>query len=422
MKKFNELGLSEDFLKNLEKFKFSEATEIQEKAIPLVLKGKDILGESATGSGKTLAFGAGIIEKVEKEKGIQALIMTPTRELAEQVTRSLVDFSSYKNLNIASVYGGVSIEPQIKKLKDAEIVVGTPGRILDHIGQNTINLKKIDFLVLDEADRMLDMGFIKDVKKIISQCKNERQTLLFSATLSYDVMGISFKYMKDPVKIKTQSQVDPKKLKQVYYDVDKNEKFSLMVHLLKKEGSRLVMVFCNTKRTVDFVADNLKLQKLDAMALHGDLSQYKRQQVLDHFHKSQKFILVCTDVAARGLDIKEVSHVYNYDLPKDAENYVHRIGRTARAGKEGEAISLVATPDYDSFGRILQVYELKIERIETPEFEKIFVKNNFRKDFRKQGFGNRARRPSNSRGRQDSRHGRRDSRSRPGGRDFRKRR
>lgn len=382
MAKFSELGLSDEFLKNLEGFKFSEPTEIQEKAIPLLMEGKDLLGGSSTGSGKTLAFGAPLIEKITHGEGIKALILTPTRELAEQVSQALATFSRYKNLNIVPVYGGVSMGRQIDELRYADIVVATPGRLLDHFSQRTINLSRVKFLVLDEADRMLDMGFIPDVKRIISHCPTDRQTLLFSATISHDILSIAKYYMKHPVEVSVESYVDPTKLTQVYYDVEHNQKFSLLVQLLKQEDSKLVMVFCNTKRVTDFIARNLRLQGVEAMPLHGDLSQNRRQMVLDHFHKSEKFVLVCTDVAARGLDIKEVSHVYNYDIPKSPEDYIHRIGRTARAGKDGKAINLVCNMDYENFDRIKKRHNVDIARIENPEFEKIIVQNNFRKDMR----------------------------------------
>jgi len=381
MVKFSELGLSEEFLKNLEHFKYEEPTEIQEKAIPLVLQGEDILGGSATGSGKTLAFGAGIIEKITHGEGIKALVLTPTRELAEQVCVSLRDFSSYKRLNVAPVYGGVAMGPQIDNLKFADIVVATPGRLLDHIQQRTVNLSQVKYLILDEADRMLDMGFLPDVTRIIQYCPKERQTLLFSATASHEILQIAGRYMKHPKEIAVQNYVDPSKLTQVFYDVQINEKFSLLVQLLRQENSKLVMIFCNTKRVADFIAKNLRLQNIDAMPLHGDLSQNKRQQVLNQFHKSEKFVLVCTDVAARGLDIKEVSHVYNYDIPKNPLDYIHRIGRTARAGKEGKAINIVASNDYENFGRVIRGNDFEIKREDNPKFEILMIQSSSRRDF-----------------------------------------
>ncbi len=332
MESFKKLGLSEKLAKALSEFGFEQPREIQEKTIPLAMAGKDIIGGSATGSGKTLAFGASIIEKAIKGKGVQALILTPTRELAEQVADSLIKFSRYYNLEICTVYGGVSIEPQMRYLRYADVVVGTPGRILDHLERRTLDLSKVKTLVLDEADRMLDMGFIDDVVKIIESCPKERQTMLFSATISRDIELIAKKYMKHPESIELESYVDPSKLKQVYYDASQDLKFSLLLHLLKHEHPGLIMIFCNTQRNTDFIADNLARYGIDATAIHGGLSQAKRTRVMDNFRNNQVSVLVCTDVAARGLDIKNVSHVYNYDLPNSSKEYVHSIGRTARAG------------------------------------------------------------------------------------------
>jgi ATP-dependent RNA helicase DeaD len=392
MESFIKLGLSEKLAKALHEFGFEQPREIQEKTIPLALAGKDVIGGSATGSGKTLAFGAGIIENVVKGKGVQALVMTPTRELAEQVADSLIKFSRYYNLNICTVYGGVSIEPQMRYLRHAEIVVGTPGRILDHLERRTLDLSKVKTLVLDEADRMLDMGFIDDVLKIVESCPKERQTLLFSATISPDIELIAKKYMKSPVSIELESYVDPSKLKQVYYDVSQDLKFSLLLHLLKHEHPGLIMIFCNTQRNTDFIADNLQRYGIEATAIHGGLSQAKRNRVMEHFRSERVSVLVCTDVAARGLDIKNVSHVYNYDLPNSSKEYVHRIGRTARAGKDGIAINLVSPRDYDNFRSILRNPELAIEQIQVPEVEKVFV--NFGSGRREsRSFGGREFRP-----------------------------
>ncbi|MDO8622923.1 MAG: DEAD/DEAH box helicase [archaeon] len=373
MKNFNALGLDQTFQKVLDELGFDEITEIQEKVIPLAVAGKDLIAGSATGSGKTLAFGFPIIEKLKVRGGLQALILTPTRDLAEQIAKSLKMFAKYKPLKIATIYGGVPISPQMDDLERADIAVGTPGRILDHLSRRSIDLSKIKIFVLDEADRMLDMGFIKDVTDIIYPLPKNRQTLLFSATISHDIRKIADKYMNNPVEISAESYVDASKLKQVFYDVPQREKFSLLVHLLKNEDSKLVMVFCNTKRTADFVGDNLKEHGFDALALHGNLNQNQRKRVLETFHRSEKFILVCTDIASRGLDIKNVSHIYNYDTSKVSTDYVHRIGRTARAGKEGKAITLLSELDYDNFRKIKNNASLYIEQIKLPEFEKIMV-------------------------------------------------
>ncbi|MEK6896912.1 MAG: DEAD/DEAH box helicase [Nanoarchaeota archaeon] len=371
MESFRKLGLSEQFLKLLEKAGFTEPSEIQEKVIPLVLQGKDVIGGSATGSGKTLAFGAGIIERIQKEKGLQVLILTPTRELAEQVGGVFARFSGYKQVNVAIVYGGVNINHQIKDLRNSEIVVGTPGRIIDHMERGTINFSDLKILVLDEADRMLDMGFVHDVEKIIRNCPRERQTLLFSATISGEIGHIAGRHMKNPKTISVDSYVDPSKLRQVYYDVPKNLKFSLLVHLLKREKHGLVMVFCNTRHNTDFIGRNLENLGIDVLVIHGGLTQQKRNRIMEKFNEKKVYVLVCTDIAARGLDIKGISHIYNYDIPKTSKDYIHRIGRTARAGKDGIAINILSEMDYDNFGNVLKDPSLNIKKAETPEIETV---------------------------------------------------
>jgi len=374
MEKFKKLGIIEPILKAIKEEKFEEPSEIQKKSIPLVLAGKDIIAGSATGSGKTLAFGSGIIQHSETGRGIQALVITPTRELAEQNATALKKFSKYKPLEIACVYGGLSITPQIEKLKTADVVIGTPGRLIDHIERRTIKLNHVKTLVLDEADRMLDMGFIDDVEYIIKQCPKKRQTLLYSATIYPEIAHLSKKYMHDPVQVSAVAQVDPKKLKQVYYDVPNNMKFSLLVHLLKNEKSALVMVFCNSRMNTDFVADNLKLSGIDSMAIHGGFSQDKRSRTMEKFHSKNVYVLVCTDVAARGLDIKGVSHVYNYDIPSESKQYVHRIGRTARAGKEGKVINILSVRDYENFRRVQHDYEIDAEKMKLPFVKRVRIR------------------------------------------------
>ena len=374
MEAFKKLQLPEELFRSIEEMKFEKPSEIQEKAIPIVLEGRDLIGGSATGSGKTLVFSSCIIQNAVKGKGIQALIMTPTRELAEQVANSLKGFSKYKPLSVVAVYGGVSINPQMDALPKADVVVGTPGRILDHLERGTLNLSNVQTLVLDEADRMLDMGFIDDVEKIISQCKSERQTLLFSATIPKELADLSQRYMKNPEKVSAESYVDPKKLRQIYYDLPENRKLSLLVSLIKSEKQGLVMVFCNTQRNTDFVARNLKANGVEAMAIHGGLSQAKRNRTLATFHSHKVYVLVCTDVAARGLDIPSVSHVYNYDAPADSMQYIHRIGRTARAGSDGIAINLISNRDHENFSNVMRDYAITIENVPLPELPKVFVK------------------------------------------------
>ena len=374
MEEFRRLGLIEPIVKALEDEKFERPSEIQEKTIPLALSGRDIIAGSATGSGKTLAFGAGIIQNAEKGKGTQALILTPTRELAEQISTSLKKFSRHKPLNVVAIYGGTPIHPQINQLMSADIVVGTPGRILDHIEKRTIRFGELRTLVLDEADRMFDMGFIDDVSKIIQKCPSERQTLLFSATISSDSIYLAEKYMKKPEEISIEQYVDPSKLKQIYYDVPDGLKFSLLAHLLKNEKSDLVMVFCNSRKNTDFVVNNLRLNGISAEGIHGGFSQDKRTKTIKNFHSKKVRVLVCTDVAARGLDVSGVSHVYNYDVPNDANIYVHRIGRTARAGKEGIVINVISSRDYENFSDVVRNHDMEILNEKLPYIQRVQIK------------------------------------------------
>ena len=374
MKLFKDLGLIEPILRSIEEEKFENPTEIQEKSLPLILSGRDVLAASATGSGKTLAFGSGIIQKIKRGGGIQSIVMTPTRELAEQVANAIKRFSKYKSLEIVVVYGGVSINPQIRALRTADVVIGTPGRLLDHLSRGTLTLKKIEILVLDEADRMLDMGFLDDVEKIIKECPKQRQTLLFSATISHDIDHIIKRHMVNPARVSAETYVDAKKLTQVYYDVNDGLKFSLLVHLLKKERSGIVMVFCNTRRNTDFVAGNLAKSGVEAMAIHGGFSQARRTSTLEKFHSKKVYVLVCTDVASRGLDVKGVSHIYNYDIPKESKQYIHRIGRTARAGMEGRAINLLSERDHENFTRVLRENDVKITKEDMPYVERVVIK------------------------------------------------
>ncbi|MBI3036142.1 DEAD/DEAH box helicase [Candidatus Woesearchaeota archaeon] len=369
--KIEELNLSPMLLKAAKGLGFVEATPIQEKCIPLIREGKDVVGQSSTGSGKTAAFGLPILEKVQPGHGLQVLILTPTRELCVQVTEAMNEFGRHIHTRAVSVYGGVGIEPQIRAIRTADIVAGTPGRVLDHIERRTISFDKVKFLVIDEADKMFEMGFIDDVERIVSHVPKERQTMLFSATMSADVHGIVRKHMRSPATIKGEIYVDKSLLKQVYYDIKAYEKFSLLVHLLRNKTSGLALIFCATRREVDTLARNLKMQGLKAMAIHGGLTQNRRLYALDSLKKGHISVLVATDVAARGLDIRDVSHVYNYDVPKTSEEYVHRIGRTARAGDKGDAVTLLTERDYENFSNVLRDHTLDIRKADPPQFEKV---------------------------------------------------
>jgi ATP-dependent RNA helicase DeaD len=382
MNDFTSLGLTKKITDVLEELKFKTPSDIQKKAIPIILKGKDVIGTASTGSGKTLVFASRILELCIPKKGIQALVMTPTRELTVQIAKVMRQLAKNTGLKISEVYGGVNIDRQIDEARKSEIIVGTPGRILDHLNRKTFDFFDLKVLVLDEADRMCDMGFLPDVERIVSSCPKKRQTLLFSATTSQNTSYISKKYMIDPVEISVEKYVDASKLKQYYYDVDNSLKFSLLVHLLKKEKSGIVMVFCNTRRNVDLIAMNLKRYNLNSFAIHGGLDQKKRTKIMEQFHKNEARILVCTDVAARGLDIKGISHVYNYDSPKTSEEYVHRVGRTARAGEEGLAISIITSRDYENFQKVTSDSSLKIENKETPQIERLNPKFSQPRDFK----------------------------------------
>jgi superfamily II DNA/RNA helicase len=375
--KFEDMNIEKDILGSLNDIGFEQPTRIQSETIPIIKQGHDVIGQSETGSGKTAAFGIPLVEKVVKGNKIQALVLAPTRELALQIADDLGKFSRFKGLYIQTVYGGVSIGPQISGLRKAEIVVGTPGRIMDHMRRGTMDFSNLKFFVLDEADRMIDMGFIEDIEMIERNIPKNRQTLLFSATMPYSLMKIREKFTKDAKKIKTKTKVGDDVLKQYYCDVDQKRKFSLLVHLINQEEPKLSIIFCNTRRDVDAVARNLQNYGINATALHGGLSQHQREKVIGNFHKGITRILVATNVASRGLDIKNVTHIFNYSIPKDAEDYTNRIGRTARAGQSGKAISLLIRDDHGSFRRIITNFSYDIKKMEVSDF-RILPFNKYR--------------------------------------------
>ena len=370
---FEQLGVITPILLVCEEEEFITPTEIQEKSLPFVLSGKDVIGEAATGSGKTLAFASGIIQRTEKGQGIQALIITPTRELAQQVADMITSLSKYKPLNITSIYGGVSINPQIQNLRRANVVIGTPGRLWDHIQRKTIDLRRIKVLVLDEADRLLDMGFLPDVERIIRKIPERRQTLLFSATIGSEVSRLAENYMNKPVDVEAESYVDPHKLPQYYYGpVQDSLKFSALVHLLNQDPKNShSMIFCNTRRYVDILVKHLAHTGIQATSLHGGFTQHERTKRLKSFQTQRSKILVATDVAARGLDIQGVTTIYNYDLPENRKQYIHRIGRTARAGKAGKAITLVSQRDNEKFYLLFRDNRLGIQKRNLPYIKRI---------------------------------------------------
>jgi ATP-dependent RNA helicase DeaD len=384
--KFSDLNIQTKIVEALSIYGLEEPTEIQIEAIPLIQKGFDVIGQSKTGSGKTAAFAVPILEKIdEKITRPQVLVLSPTRELAQQIAEEFVKFSRFMRVNIACIYGGVSLEPQIKKLRKAHIVVGTPGRTLDHIRRETLNLRNVRVFVLDEIDRMLDMGFIEDVETAIRALPEEKQMLFFGATLSNDILKLANRFSKNLEFVQTETHVSDTLLKQYYYELDFRQKFSLLAHLLKKTGTEKAIVFCNTRREVDLITKNLKNNGLSGKvsALHGGLSQARRNSVIRDFHAGRFKVLVATDVAGRGLDIDDVSHIVNYDIPQNPEDYINRIGRTARAGAEGAAISLLAERDFDAFQRIM-IHDLPIERLEVPNIKRLrFERDSYNKRPRK---------------------------------------
>jgi len=381
--KFEEIKINRKLIDKTLEQRFEDLTSIQEKCLPGIIDGKDVVGQAETGSGKTLAFCLPILDKIVPGIGPQALIITPTRELCVQVTDVFFEYGKSLGIKTASVYGGVAIEPQIKNIRNSDVVIGTPGRLLDHLRRKTIDFRNVQFLVIDETDKMYEMGFIDDVEEIIRYVPKKRQTLMFSATISGDIHRLMNKHLNNPLVVKTQSFVDKSKLKQVYYDIyQQNEKFSILVHLLKNNTSGLAIVFCGTRRESDAVARNLRHQGINASAIHGGMSQNKRLQSLDALKNERTDVLVATDVAARGLDIKNVTHIYNYDVPKTSTDYIHRIGRTARAGANGSAITLLTQRDHDNFRRVQSNDELVIERADVPDFRKVpFVRGFEQRQF-----------------------------------------
>jgi superfamily II DNA/RNA helicase len=368
--KFEDLNLNKDLVKAINELGIIKPTNIQEETIPLAEKGFDIVGISKTGSGKTLAFSLPILEKIIPGVGIQALILAPTRELAVQISTEIGKFSKYKKCSVATIFGGVSLAPQIDAITSADVIVGTPGRILDHLSRRTLDIRNVKYAVLDEADKMVEMGFIEDVSRILDHTGQDKQVYLFGATISEEIQEIEKKYMKNPKTIKTSTQVQEQYLQQFYYDVKPQEKFSLLIHLLKNEAYERAIIFCSTRMTVDIVAKNLTRHSVDCESIHGKLSQSRRLRVIENFNKGKIKLLIASAVAARGLDIKDVTHVINYDLPQDPQEYIHRIGRTARAGETGKAITLLSHKDYAAFAEIQERYPLEINKLEAKNVEK----------------------------------------------------
>jgi len=343
--KFSDLGISEEILRSVEEMGYTQPSPIQQQAIPFVLQGRDLIGQAQTGTGKTAAFAIPIIDLVDPDfNKPQAIILCPTRELAVQVEGEIQKLAKYhRKINSVAIYGGESIDRQIRVLKKGvQIVVGTPGRVQDHINRGTLRLEDAGIIVLDEADEMLDMGFRDDIEAILQEMPEERQTVFFSATMAKPILDLTRKYQKDPEIIKVaKNELTVAKIDQVFYEVKQSLKMELMARLMNIHNYALSVVFCNTKRMTDEVTESLGARGILAEALHGDLSQAQRDKVMSKFRKGLCTVLVATDVAARGIDVDNVEAVFNFDIPLDEEYYVHRIGRTGRAGKSGTAITFI---------------------------------------------------------------------------------
>ena len=369
MTKFVEFGLGENVLKAVMELGFEEATPIQSQAIPIAMSGRDLIGQAQTGTGKTAAFSIPIINKIERsEEKIVALVMAPTRELAIQVAEEIEKLARFKGIRSLPIYGGQEIGRQIRALKKKpQIIIGTPGRLLDHINRKTIKLEDVQHVILDEADEMLDMGFMEDIQSILKQVPEERQTMLFSATMPANIQRLASQFLKNPEHVSViPKQVSAPLIDQSYIEVNERQKFDALSRLLDMESPELAIVFGRTKRRVDELSEALQKRGYSADGLHGDLSQNQRDNVMRKFRDGSIDVLVATDVAARGLDVSGVTHVVNFDLPQDPESYVHRIGRTGRAGKEGAAYSFVTPRELDHLHFIERITRHKITRKPLP--------------------------------------------------------
>ncbi|MGV0168068.1 DEAD/DEAH box helicase [Furfurilactobacillus sp. WILCCON 0119] len=374
--KFAELGLKKDLLKAIDESGFEEATPIQEQTIPLVMDGKDVIGQAQTGTGKTAAFGLPILDKIDvNNPNVQALIVSPTRELAIQTQEELYRLGKYERARVQVVYGGADIRRQINSLKNhPQIVVGTPGRLLDHINRKTVRLDHVETLVLDEADEMLDMGFLDDIESIIKQVPETRQTLLFSATMPDKIKRIGVQFMHQPEEVRIKAKELTTDLVDQFYVKSKEfEKFDLMTRLFDVQAPDLTIVFGRTKRRVDELSKGLEARGYNAAGIHGDLTQQRRSQILKQFRDGKLDILVATDVAARGLDISGVTHVYNYDIPQDPESYVHRIGRTGRAGHHGTSLTFVTPNEMDYLREIEKLTKVRMLPLKPPSAAEAFA-------------------------------------------------
>jgi len=367
---FKDLNLSDEVQKAIAEMGFEEATPIQSQSIPYIFKGIDVIGQAQTGTGKTCAFGIPAIEMIDSQnEGVQVLVLCPTRELAIQTSEELKNVSKYKRgVKILPIYGGQSIDRQIASLKKRpQIVIGTPGRIMDHMRRHTLKLMNLKIMVLDEADEMLNMGFREDIDTILEKVPQEKQTILFSATMPKEILDLTARYQKDPVLVKVaHKELTVPGVKQFYLEVNEHIKLEVLSRLIDANSIKLSLVFCNTKKRVDELSSNLQSRGYAAEALHGDMRQEQRDKVMSKFRKRHIDVLIATDVAARGLDVNDVEAVFNYDLPNDEEYYVHRIGRTGRAGKTGKAYTFVVSREIYKLKEIQRYTKSSIQLIKPP--------------------------------------------------------
>lgn len=372
---FSSLDISNELLQAVTDMGFVSPSPIQAEAIPPILAGRDVIGQAQTGTGKTAAFGIPALELIDvQDRAVQTLVLCPTRELALQVAEEIRKLAKYKRgVRIEAIYGGDSIERQIRSLKSGvHIVIGTPGRVMDHMERNTLKLDNVKMMILDEADEMLDMGFREDIESILEDMPEERQTILFSATMSKPIMQITQKFLQDPVLVKVvKKELTNTNIEQVYFEVKPKAKVEVMCRLIDMYDLKLLLVFCNTKRKVDEIVEDLQIRGYQAEGLHGDLRQAQRNNVMSKFRSGTTSILVATDVAARGIDVDDVDAVINFDIPLDEEYYVHRIGRTGRAGKSGRAFSMVGRDEKYRFREIQGYTKVRVEKGVIPSFEDI---------------------------------------------------
>lgn len=374
---FSDFGLSKELEQAVNNMGFEEPTPIQAQAIPIALNGKDMIGQAQTGTGKTTAFGVPLLEKLNVDEGLQGLVVCPTRELAVQVAEELNRIGQVKGIRTLPIYGGQDIGRQIRALKNRpQIIAATPGRLIDHIERKTVRLGSVKMVVLDEADEMLNMGFIEDIEKILAEMPKEKQTMLFSATMPKRIQSLAERFMIEPevVKIKAK-EMTVTNIEQFYIEAHEKQKFDVLCSLLDIQTPELAIVFGRTKKRVDEVVDGLIKRGYSAEGIHGDIPQAKRDQVIRRFKEQSIDIMVATDVAARGLDISGVSHVYNFDIPQDPESYVHRIGRTGRAGKKGKAITFVTPREIDHLKIIENVTKKKMSKMPIPTMHDVMAGN-----------------------------------------------